>query len=327
MNPISTLSKLVMAAVLAALCPAAAAKNLLKMPDFNQGEEIPAGANHDWTLGATGARGWIFCEKMVTSDARRIAITQVEKGPPSDGILAPSDVILGVGVYRDGLGKVLANQPAQVLPHKAIIAKLDEAGKTFKLLLIKMPLTHPYTSVFFQLECGYHLGEHGLWFKQSCFEESTRIPLIIAPPETKSAGKVCARTVELIDLYPTIADRAGLTPPKDLQGVSLRPLMEDPAAAWTRPAITQVQREGFPGHSVRTERWRYTEWDFGAKGAELYNHDTDPQELHNLASNPQHAETVMKMKGLLKTVHPAPVQGGRARTGFAESLGSRPNSS
>jgi hypothetical protein len=61
----------------------------------------------------------------------------------------------GIGAYRDALAKTLANQPAQVLPHEQIIGKLDEAGKVFKVLLIKTPLTLPYTSVFFQLECGY----------------------------------------------------------------------------------------------------------------------------------------------------------------------------
>ena len=61
----------------------------------------------------------------------------------------------GIGVYREELAELLTNQPAQVLPHEQIIGKLDEAGKTFKVLLIKTPLTVPYTSVFFQLECGY----------------------------------------------------------------------------------------------------------------------------------------------------------------------------
>ena len=65
----------------------------------------------------------------------------------------------GITVYREGLEKVLANQPVQVLPHEQIIGKLDEAGKTFKVLLIKTPLTKPYTSVFFQLECGYWNAE------------------------------------------------------------------------------------------------------------------------------------------------------------------------
>lgn len=177
------------------------------------------------------------------------------------------------------------------------------------------------TVVVFWSDHGYHLGEHGLWFKQSCFEESARVPLIIAAPSQKSGGKACSRTVELLDLYPTLADLAGLTPPKRLEGASLRPLLDDPAAPWARPAFTQVQRDGFPGHSVRTERWRYTEWDFGNKGAELYDHHTDPQELHNLAADPRHAASVAELKALLKTVHPAPVQGGKPRAGFAESLG------
>jgi uncharacterized sulfatase len=125
----------------------------------------------------------------------------------------------------------------------------------------------------------------------------------------------------LVDLYPTLADLASLTPPKNLQGVSLRPLLENPAAKWTRPAFTQVQRGNFPGHSVRTDRWRYTEWDFGAKGAELYDHVIDPQEVHNLATDAKFATTVTEMKALLKTIHPAPVDSGKARAGFAESLG------
>ena len=177
------------------------------------------------------------------------------------------------------------------------------------------------TLIVFWSDHGYHLGEHGLWFKQSCFEESTRVPMIIALPGSKNAGQACARTVELVDLYPTIADLAGLTPPKNLEGTSLRPLLEHPDADWKLPAFSQVQRGGFPGHSVRTERWRYTEWDFGAKGAELYDHESDPQELRNLAGDPLSATTVAEMKALLKTVHPAPVKGGKADRAFIKALG------
>jgi len=168
------------------------------------------------------------------------------------------------------------------------------------------------TIIVFWSDHGYHLGEHGLWFKQSCFEESARVPLIISVPGAKGAGQASSQPVELVDLYPTLADLAGLTPPDYLEGFSLRPLIDNPEAQWNHAAYTQVQRGGDPGHSVRTDRWRYTEWGFGAKGEELYDHDNDPQELHNLASDAKYAEVVAQMKALLKQVHPAPVEGGKA---------------
>ncbi len=168
------------------------------------------------------------------------------------------------------------------------------------------------TIVVFWSDHGYHLGEHGLWFKQSCFEEASRVPMIIRTPGMTTAGKVSPRNVELVDLYPTLADLAGLQPPPGLEGVSLRPLLEQPDAKWELPAFTQVQRGGFAGHSVRTDRWRYTEWDFGAKGAELYDHDADPHELHNLIAQEDLAPVVSELKALLKTKHPARVEGGKA---------------
>ncbi len=174
------------------------------------------------------------------------------------------------------------------------------------------------TIIVFWSDHGYHLGEHGLWFKQSCFEESARVPLIISVPGQKTAGQASLRPVELVDLYPTLAELAGLTPPEHLEGFSLRPLIDDPKAPWSHPAFTQVQRGADPGHSVRTERWRYTEWGFGAKGQELYDHDDDPHELHNLAGDAEHADVVTRMKALLKQAHPAPVQGGKAKSGTRE---------
>ena len=171
------------------------------------------------------------------------------------------------------------------------------------------------TVIVFWSDHGYHLGEHGLWFKQSCFEESARVPLIVSVPGQKTAGQASSRPVELVDLYPTLADLAGLTPPAHLEGFSLRPLIAEPKAEWEHPAYTQVQRGAVPGHSVRTERWRYTEWGFGAKGEELYDHNHDPQELRNLAHEARYADVVAEMKVLLKKAHPAPVSGGKAEPG------------
>ncbi len=169
------------------------------------------------------------------------------------------------------------------------------------------------TTVVFWSDHGYALGERGLWMKQSCFEESARVPLIIAGPYT-AKGAVSRRNVELIDIYPTLADYSGLTPPK-LPGQSLRPLLAKPDMHWNRPAYTQVERQGFPGHSVRTARWRYTEWDGGKRGAELYDHDKDPGELNNLAQHPHYVTIVADHKALVKQNWPVRVTGGEAPGG------------
>ena len=166
--------------------------------------------------------------------------------------------------------------------------------------------------VVFWSDHGYHVGEHGLWMKQSLFEESARVPFIIVAPGAKGNGRASARTVEFVDIYPTLADLTGLTPPKDLAGASLKPLLDDPRKAWDRPAFTQVQRGGFPGYSVRTERWRYTEWDDGKRGTQLYDHDADPHEFINLAGDAKYAKISEEMRSLVRKNWPQRVQGGEA---------------
>jgi hypothetical protein len=94
----------------------------LAIPDFTKGDRIPERAKHDWNLGATGLRGWIFCDQLVTSDARQIAITQVDKGSPAEGILSVGDVILGVG------GKPFSYDPRTELG-KALTLAESEAGQ------------------------------------------------------------------------------------------------------------------------------------------------------------------------------------------------------
>lgn len=170
------------------------------------------------------------------------------------------------------------------------------------------------TIVVFLSDHGYHLGEHGLWQKMSLFENSARVPLIIYDPRSKGNGQFCGRTVELVDLHPTLADLCGLEAPARLSGRSLKPLLNDPKSNWTKPAITQVSRgtptitgevrpkaaPWFMGYSVRTERYRYTEWDEGRKGTQLFDYDTDPEELKNLADDPRFTAVKNEMKQLLK---------------------------
>ena len=166
------------------------------------------------------------------------------------------------------------------------------------------------TIVVFTSDHGYHLGEHGLWQKMSIFEESARVPLIIAAPKTSAKGGVAKDPVGLIDLYPTLAELCGVKTPKNLQGQSLVPMLKDPSATGRGWTVTQVTRSAggkkqggrFFGYSLRTPRWRYTEWAEGKQGRELYDHDADPRELTNLAADSAHAKTIAQLS---KQLHEA----------------------
>lgn len=179
------------------------------------------------------------------------------------------------------------------------------------------------TIIVFTSDHGYHLGEHGLWQKMSIFEESARVPLLIVAPGVKPG--VAPAPVSQVDLFPTLASLCGVKPPANLQGQDLSPLLRDPSQPGRNWALTQVSRGGgqgkaavttnvgaegrfFYGYSLRTPRWRYTEWDEGKRGRELYDHESDPRELTNLADNPAHASTVSELSTQLaaavKTTYP-----------------------
>jgi iduronate 2-sulfatase len=161
------------------------------------------------------------------------------------------------------------------------------------------------TIVVFMSDHGYNLGEHGQWMKQSLFERSARSPLIVAGPGVSRRGEASRRVVEYLDLYPTLAELAGLQAPSNVEGRSLVPLVRNPDAEWNHPAFTQVRRGAAPkffmGYSVRTERWRYTEWDGGTEGVELYDEQNDPGELRNLADDAANKGVISELKRLLQT--------------------------
>ena len=160
------------------------------------------------------------------------------------------------------------------------------------------------TVIVFTSDHGYHMGEHGLWQKYSLFEESARVPLLMVAPGITRPESVAVAPVSQVDLFPTLAELCGVTAPDNLQGQSLVPLLSDPQQPGRNWALTQVVRRGrqgrFFGYSLRTPRWRYTEWDQGRAGRELYDHEADPRELTNLADAPAHAEAQAQLASLLQ---------------------------
>jgi arylsulfatase A-like enzyme len=129
---------------------------------------------------------------------------------------------------------------------------------------------------------GWHLGEKECFGKATLWEEATRAPLIWVAPGVTKPGSRCDATVEFLSIYPTLCDLAGLPKPDFLQGVSIRPLLANPQAEWTRPALSTF---GFNNHSVRSVQHRYIRYANGDE--ELYDEKADPYEWTNLAANPE----------------------------------------
>lgn len=132
---------------------------------------------------------------------------------------------------------------------------------------------------------GWHLGEKQHWRKFALWEEATRAPLIMVAPGVTSPNSVCERTVDFMNIYPTLSELCGLPIPKHAEGVSMLPLLKSPTAKWDRPAITTHGRNN---HAVRSERFRYIRYADGSE--ELYDHDADPLEWKNIAGDSEFAE-------------------------------------
>ena len=153
---------------------------------------------------------------------------------------------------------------------------------------------------------GWHLGEKEHWRKFALWEEATRVPFIIVAPNIAKPNSVCERTVNLMDIYPTLISLCGLPPKDSLEATDIKPLLKNPKLVWDHPSITTY---GFGNHTVRTERWRYIQYN--DKTEELYDHDADPYEWKNLASDPKYTETKKKLADRLPKVNNPALTGER----------------
>jgi hypothetical protein len=203
--------------------------------------------------------------------------------------------------------------PSIAFPSASIIKTNDEWKKTIHaydaevaqmdaqlgLVLDEMDRQNLWanTVVVFWSDHGQHLGEHeGTWLKNTLFEESLHVPLIVCVPG-KSAGQ-CSRLVELVDLYPTLTELCKLPPPANMEGTSFARLIDSPTLIWKRAVFSQVKRTAkITGRSIRTPQYRYTSWP--TAGEELYDHNADLHEYTNLAKNPQYATTLNQMRTIL----------------------------
>jgi arylsulfatase A-like enzyme len=199
---------------------------------------------------------------------------------------------------RYGMNRL--QQQQSIAGYYASVSFMDEQVGKLLSALDRLDL-RKNTIVIFTSDHGYNLGEHECWQKLSLFEDSVRVPLIIsAPMFADSAGKSSDAIVELVDLYPTVADLVGLGDevPSILQGRSLHPLLEEPGRSdWGRAAAYTVTYRN--GESIRTDRWRYNRWGPDL-GEELYDHENDPGEFNNLADDGKYKDALVEMRRLLE---------------------------
>jgi iduronate 2-sulfatase len=240
--------------------------------------------------------------------------TLTPRAGPAEHLSKIPDLAL---TYRLGAAKFPDKNPGETMAsYYASISFMDAQVGVLLDALDKLNLWDN-TIVIFHSDHGYHLGEHGgLWHKMCLFEETTRVPLIVVAPGRQS-NRVSSRLVELVDVYPSLAELCGLSSPPGLEGASFVPLLDDPARAWKSAAFTVVSRGANidatrsldpkkMGRTIVTERWRYTEWHDGQR--ELYDHETDPYEYWNLADDrknePKREELADRLYGGWKTAVP-----------------------
>lgn len=251
--------------------------------DLYRREDVPMPMNRDWPQDAP---------RIAWHDSREIL-------GPKTRTLTPE----AVREIRHGYLAAISYLDAQVGRVLDELARLDLAENTI---------------VVFWSDHGYHLGEHTLWAKTSNFELDARVPLIIATPEMRKPTRTRA-LAELLDLYPTLVDLCGLTMPAGLDGISLLPVLKDPIQSVRPAALTQHPRPAYydreqsktpttMGYSIRTDRYRYTEWRDWKTGElsarELYDHQMDDAETRNVAADPARAADIQACATALERFRP-----------------------
>jgi iduronate 2-sulfatase len=187
------------------------------------------------------------------------------------------------------IGKYPDNQKRMWAAYYASVAFMDEQVGRILDELDRLGL-RDQTAIVFTSDHGYHLGEHGFWQKSNLHEEVLRVPLIMSVPGMKTGRS--KSIVELVDMYPTLSELAGLKIPAEVQGTSLLPILKDPQATVKAGALSFNK-----GYSLRQRDWHYMRYN--DKTRELYDMNTDPQQFHNLAGNSEQAEIVQRLDAAL----------------------------
>lgn len=248
--------------------------------DLYRREDVPLPKNPEWPADAPRV-AWHDSREIVGSGQRKLTPEAVRE-------------------IRHGYLANISYMDAQI---GRVLDELDRLGLAEK------------TIVVFWSDHGYHLGEQTLWAKTSNFELDARVPLIVATPAMKSGGQTTNALAELLDLYPTLVELCGLPAAAGLEGVSLVPVLTAPGASVRPAALSQHPRpayyKGAPetmGYSIRTDRFRYTEWRDWKTGAtiarELYDHEADPDETRNVATAPAQAGNLKTCANRLQQFQP-----------------------
>lgn len=158
------------------------------------------------------------------------------------------------------------------------------------------------TIIVFVGDNGWHLGQKEHWGKVTLWNEAARVPMIWVAPKVTKAGVKCETPVDLMSIYPTLCELAGIPIPKHADGISIKKLLSNPSAEWPTPALTTMYKGN---HTLSTAKWRYIRYHDGTE--ELYDEKADPREWTNVAGKPENAEVKKNLARFLPTKNAEPV--------------------